>query len=123
MARTVMETLIRNGKVRRGQLGINVQKVNSEVSERLGLREVKGILVLQVQPGSAADRAGLRKDDVITAFNGVEVSDPNTFRNQVASTAPGSQVTLTIIRGRTPQQVIATLGEFTQQTEPREEPE
>jgi Do/DeqQ family serine protease len=119
MARSVMEELKRTGKVRRGQLGVVVQELNSETAASLGIRETKGVVVSQVQPGSAADRAGIRKGDVITALNGVEVSDPNTFRNQVASTPPGTEVTLTIRREGREQQVRATLGEFTPQAEQR----
>ncbi len=121
MARVVMETLIKNGKVRRGQLGIIVGKVNSELAEKLNVKEGKGVYVAQVQPGSAADRAGLKKDDVIIGFNGAEVSDPNIFRNQVASTPPGTNVTLTVLRGGREQEVRATLGEFTPQVQPPEE--
>jgi serine protease Do len=119
MAHTVMDQLIMSGKVRRGQLGIVVQKLTSEIASNLGLKEAKGLLVSQVQPGSAAERAGVRKGDIITSFNGVEVDDPNTFRNQVASTPPGTEVTLTIKRDGREQQVRATLGEFTPQAEPR----
>jgi len=118
MARTVMETLVKNGKVRRGQLGIVVRKINSEIASSLKLKEVKGLLVADVQPGSAADRAGIKKGDVITAFNGTEVNEPNVFRNQVAGTEPGTTVTLTILRDGREQQVRATLGELTPQTEP-----
>ncbi|MGH9969882.1 MAG: trypsin-like peptidase domain-containing protein [Pyrinomonadaceae bacterium] len=57
MARTIMETLVRNGKVRRGQLGVTVQKVTSELVEKLNLRDQRGVLVAQVQPGGAAERA------------------------------------------------------------------
>jgi serine protease Do len=121
MARVVMDTLIKNGKVRRGQLGVTVGKVTSEVADRLRLPEGKGLVITQVQPGSAAERAGLRKDDVITNFNGAEVNDPNTFRNQVATTGPGTGVTLTIMRGGVQQQVRATLGELVQATQPRED--
>jgi Do/DeqQ family serine protease len=117
MARTVMDTLIKSGKVRRGQLGIVVQKVTSDVASQLGLDAVKGVVVAQVQPGSAAERAGLRKDDVITAFNGLETSEPNVFRNAIAGTAPGTEVTLTIRRAGREQQVRATLGEFTPQVQ------
>ncbi|MBA3255201.1 MAG: Do family serine endopeptidase [Pyrinomonadaceae bacterium] len=115
MARTVMDTLVRTGKVRRGQLGITVQKVTSEVAEKLKLRDQRGILVAQVQPGSAADRAGVRQGDIITTFNGTEVNEPNTFRNLVAATAPGTDVTLTMQRDGREQQVRAILGEFRQQ--------
>jgi S1-C subfamily serine protease len=77
------------------------------------------VVVSQVQPGSAAERAGIKQGDVITALNGVAVNDPNTFRNQVASTPPGTEVTLTITRDGREQQVRATLGEFTPQAEQR----
>lgn len=117
MARTVMETLVKYGKVRRGQLGITVTRVPSELAAKLNLKDAKGVLVAAVQPGSAADRAGLRKGDVITKVNGAEVSDPNPFRMQIASTPPGTEVTLTLVRDGREQQVRATLGEFTPQPE------
>jgi Do/DeqQ family serine protease len=120
MARTVMETLIKTGKVRRGQLGIVVQKLTADLAKELGINEAKGVAVYQVQPGSPAERAGLRKGDVIKSFNGVDVADPNIFRNQVASTAPGTTVTLTILRDGRQQQVSATLGEFTPPPEPNQ---
>jgi Do/DeqQ family serine protease len=113
MARTVTDTLVKTGKVRRGQLGITVVRANSDPAKALGIRENKGIVVAQVQPGSAADRAGLQKGDVITGFNGVEINDPNVFRNQIASAGPGSDVTLTILRDGRQQQLRARLGELT----------
>ncbi len=119
MARTVMDTLIKGGKVRRGQLGITVGKITPEVASKLGINVAKGVVVVQVQPGSAAERAGLKKGDVITAFNGAEVVDANIFRNKVASTPPGTEVTLTIQRDGREQQVRATLGEFTPQPQPQ----
>jgi S1-C subfamily serine protease len=117
MARRVMEQLIQAGKVRRGQLGVVAQKVTTDIASRLGLREARGVVVAQVQPGSAAARAGIRQGDVITSLNGVEINDPNSFRNQVASTPPGSEITLTVLRDGREQQVRATLGEFTPQIE------
>ncbi|MDX6500322.1 MAG: serine protease Do [Blastocatellia bacterium] len=117
MARTVMDQLIRNGKVRRGQLGVTVLKIPSDEASKLGVDEGPGVAVFQVQPSSAAERAGLRKGDVITALNGTAVKDPNTFRNLVAGTAPGTEVTLTIKRDGKEQQVRATLGELVPQAE------
>lgn len=114
MARNIMETLVKNGKVRRGQLGILVGRITSDVAEKLKLSDTRGVLVADVQTGGAADRAGLRKGDVIVALNGSEVSDANVFRNQIASTAPGTDVTLTIVRDRRQQQVRATLMELAQ---------
>ena len=119
MARRVMEQLIQTGKVRRGQLGVLAQKVTTDVAAKLGLKEAKGVVVAQVQAGSAAERAGLRQGDVITSLNGVEVNDPNTFRNAVASTQPGTEVTMTVMRNGREQQVRATLGEFMPKNEQR----
>ncbi|HEY6245166.1 MAG TPA: Do family serine endopeptidase [Pyrinomonadaceae bacterium] len=117
MARTVMEQLVRTGRVRRGQLGITVLKIPSEGASKLGVTQGPGVLVYQVQPGSGADRAGLRQGDVITALNGSTVSDPNSFRNLIAGTSPGTEVTLTVRRQGSETQVKATLGEFTPQAE------
>jgi Do/DeqQ family serine protease len=115
MARTVMEQLVKTGKVRRGQLGVVVLKIPSEQATQLGVTEGPGVVVYDVQSGSGADRAGLRKGDVITALNGTAINEPNTFRNQIAGTPPGTEVTLTVKRGGKEQQVRATLGEFTPQ--------
>ena len=117
MARRVMEQLITTGKVRRGRLGITVLKIPSEEASKLGVDQGPGVMVYQVQPGSAADRAGLRRGDIITALNGTAVNDQNSFRNMIAGTAPGSEVTLTVKRDGREQQVRATLDEFTPQAE------
>jgi Do/DeqQ family serine protease len=113
MARTVVEQLINAGRVRRGQLGITVLRIPSEEAAKLGVTQGPGVVVYDVQSRSAADRAGLRRGDVITALNGGQVTDPNSFRNQIARTQPGSEVTLTVKRNGQEQQVRATLGEFT----------
>jgi Do/DeqQ family serine protease len=122
MARNVMEQLINGGKVRRGQLGIVVLPIPSEEASRLGVTQGPGVVVYQVQSGSGADRAGLKQGDVITALNGQAVADPNSFRNAIASTPPGSEITLTVKRGGSEQQVRATLGEFHPEAErPRDQ--
>lgn len=100
MARTVFDQLVRTGKVRRGQLGIVLQP------------DSLGILVGQVQQESPAERAGIKPGDIITAFNGTPVNDPNTLRNLVAETPPGTEVTLTIRRGQQDHELKATLGEL-----------
>src|SRR5581483_1721958 len=112
MARTVADQLMKGGKVRRGMLGVSIQPVTSDIAESLGLKDVRGVIVNSVEPGSPAERAGLKQGDVITAFNGKEVSDSNSLRNLVASTPPGTEVTLTISREGHEQQLRATLGEL-----------
>ena len=117
MARTVVEQLIRSGQVRRGQLGVVVLRIPSEEASQLGVTQGPGVVVYQVQPGSGADRAGLRQGDVITALNGAAINDPNSFRNTIARMAPATEVTLTVKRDGSERQVRATLGEFTPQAE------
>lgn len=116
MARTVMEQLQKTGKVRRGQLGITVRRVDSDMATSLGMAETKGVIVNSVRPGSAAERAGIHQGDVITAIDGTPVNDSNAFRNRVAGAGPGNDVTLTILRDNREQKIKATLGEFTSET-------
>lgn len=112
MARSVMDQLLKGGKVHRGQLGVVVQPVTSDLAASLGMKEAKGVIVSSVQPGSGADKAGLRQGDVITALNDEAVNDSNELRNKVAGTPPGTQVTLTVLRENHEQQFKVTLGEF-----------
>jgi Do/DeqQ family serine protease len=112
MARNVMAQLLKDGKVHRGQLGLMVQDVTAEIAKSLSLREVKGALAGDVKPGSAAARAGIERGDVIVAFDGVPVEDANSLRNRVAATAPGSKVTLTVLRNHQERTLTARLGEL-----------
>jgi serine protease Do len=112
MARSVMDQLISTGKVQRGQLGIVVQKVSNDIAASLGLKGARGVIVSQIQPGSAAERAGIKQGDVITNLNSVTVDEPNVFRNTIASARPGSTVTLSVLRNGQEQQIKAALGEF-----------
>ena len=112
MARNVSEQLIKTGKVRRGQLGVAIEPVTPELASKLGMKEVRGVMVGAVSPNSPAARAGIREGDVILAFNGTPVTDGNTLRNQVASTPPGIAVKLTTAREGREQEVEVTLGEY-----------
>jgi serine protease Do len=111
MAKHVMDELRTNGKVTRAQLGVMVQPMTSDLAESLGLKDVGGALIGSVTPGSAADRAGLRRGDVIQSFNGQPVHDTNTLRNRVAETAPGSTADVTIVRDGKEKQVSVKLDE------------
>lgn len=114
MARTVMDQLVTNGKVRRGQLGIAIEPVTPEVATRLGLKEPRGVVIASVAPNSPAARAGLRPGEVILAFQGEPVTDGNTLRNRVASTPPGTAVKLTLWRDKREEEIEVTLGEYEQ---------
>src|SRR6202043_2166086 len=65
MAKGVLDQIVTQGKVTRGQLGVAVQYINSDLAASLGLKEVKGVLVNQVAPGGPAERAGIKSGDVI----------------------------------------------------------
>ena len=98
MAEGVMTQLVSGGRVERGQLGVTVQGVSSDVAASLGLKEVKGALVSDVSKGSPAEKAGVKRGDVIVSVDGVPVDDGNVLRNRIASTRPGSTVALGLVR-------------------------
>jgi Do/DeqQ family serine protease len=98
MAKRVMDDLKTDGRVRRSQLGVNIQPVTSDIAASLGLKDVGGAIVSGVTPGSAADRAGVKQNDVIKSFNGQPVKDINGLRNRVAESRPGSTATLVVVR-------------------------
>ena len=112
MARNVLDQILEGGKVHRGQLGVSIQPMTPELASKLGLSDVQGALVNSVIPNGPAAKAGLRQGDVIVDFNGAAVTDGNTLRNHVASTAPGTKVNLGIFRDRQKQQIQVTLGEY-----------
>jgi Do/DeqQ family serine protease len=112
MAKSVMEQLLKDGRVRRGMLGINIQNVTDDTAKALDLKETSGILVSSVKTGSAADKAGVKRGDIITAINGDKIEDSNVLRNKVAGTAPGTEVKLTVVRDGKEMELTATLDEF-----------
>lgn len=107
-----MDQLTKNGRVRRGQLGIGIQPLTPEISSALGLRDVRGVLINSVTAGSPAEQAGLRRGDVITKLDGQPVTDGNALRNRIASAGPGAEVALTIVRQGKEQELRAKLGEY-----------
>ena len=110
MARNIMKQLIDNGTVRRGYLGVGIQDMSQDYAASLGLPNAHGGLITQVQPDSAAAKAGLELEDVITAINGKELLNANELKNTVATFAPGTKVTLTVIRGGKTISVDVVLG-------------
>jgi Do/DeqQ family serine protease len=112
MAHSVMDQLIKNGKVERGNLGVSIQPLTPEIASSLGISDARGVIVNSVTQNSAAAAAGIQRGDVIVSFNGNPVVDGNSLRNQVAGTAPGTEVQLTIMRDKREQQVRVKLGEY-----------
>src|SRR3954465_11446984 len=111
MAKHVMEQLRASGKVTRSQLGVTVQPVTSDLADSLGLKQTHGAVVSSVAPGSAAERAGVKRGDVIESFNGQAVHDTNTLRNRVAEAGPGSTAELVIVRDGSEKKLSVKLDE------------
>ncbi|MBK7804456.1 MAG: PDZ domain-containing protein [Chloracidobacterium sp.] len=112
MAQSVLEQLLKDGKVRRGMLGINIQNVTDDIAKALDLKDKSGILVSNVKTGSAADKAGVKRNDIISAINGEKLEDSNFLRNKVAQTSPGTAIKLTVIRDGKEVELTATLDEL-----------
>jgi len=117
MARNVMTQLISSGHVRRAKLGVTVQPVTADLAATLGLSNVRGALVNQVEDGSPAQRAGLQQGDVITEVQGRRVSDGNDLRNAISNTQPGTSVALKVVRDGHNTDLSAKLDELKPQTE------
>ena len=114
LALGVVSDLIESGSVSRGFLGVGLEALDAEKAALLGLEDLKGALVTQVQPGSAAAGAGLKEGDVIIAIGGKSVDSPNALRLAVSQKKPGSQVEIVYLReGRraSVEAVLAALGE------------
>jgi serine protease Do len=109
MAQAVMNALIKDGEVRRGRLGVTVQPITSDLARSLRLSEISGALINDVTPNSPADRAGLRRGDVVLAVNGAKVADSNELRNRIAQLGPHAATELTIVRNGQTQKLTATL--------------
>jgi S1-C subfamily serine protease len=78
----------------------------------LGLEKVEGALVNSVQPGSPAEKAGVRRGDVIVAVNGAPMRDGNSLRNQISQLMPGTSVKVTLLRNGKEETIAVTLAEL-----------
>ncbi len=112
-AKLVMEELSKGGKVRRGQLGIEIQEVDEGVAKYYGLPEAAGALVVRVLEGSPAEKAGIKADDVVVKFNGQPVAGPSELRNLVGREKPETAIHLTVIRDKKPLDFDIKVGERT----------
>ena len=98
MAKDILEDLKLNGTVTRGWLGVMIQKITPELQESFKLKSAKGALINDISPNGPADRGGMKRGDVITRFDGVEIASMETLPKQVASIKPGNSVKVEVIR-------------------------
>jgi Do/DeqQ family serine protease len=113
MARDIMDQLVKFGTVRRGLLGVSMYTLTPDLAQSLGLKDVQGALVSQVTRASAAELAGIRPGDVITAINGKTVRSNGDLRNAIGLLRVGETVELAIVRDGKPRTLSATIPDST----------
>ncbi len=99
MAQEIMTQLVEHGQVRRGQLGAQAQDLTPELAVAFGLKQQRGAVVTQVEPGTPAERAGLQPGDIIVEVNGRPVQGSSDVRNSVGLLRIGQKVEMKILRG------------------------
>ena len=116
MANNLVQQILEFGEVRRGMLGIKGGELNADLAQAFDIEAKKGAFVSEVIPGSAADKAGLKAGDVITAMNGQAVSSFAEMRAKIATSGAGKEIELTYLRdGKSNNtKVILQSGEQTQ---------
>jgi serine protease Do len=96
----------------RGWLGVQILSLTEEMAESYGLEEPRGAAILDVTPGSPAEKAGLKPDDVVIRVDGREVEDNGDLSSYVASRPPGAEVALRVLRQGEELDMSVTLGTF-----------
>ncbi|MGI9150062.1 MAG: DegQ family serine endoprotease [Limnohabitans sp.] len=108
----VSEQLRATGRVQRGRLGVQIDQVNKEVAESLGLTKLQGALVRGVEQGSPAEKAGLEPGDIILKFEGKSIDKSSDLPRMVGNTKPGTRSTLQVWRRGSMREMHIVVGEF-----------
>jgi serine protease Do len=111
LARTVMDGLIKNGKVSRGFLGIALQPLSEDLAKEFKIENNAGVLVAEVTAKSPAEKAGMQPGDVVVEVNGKQVEGPRELQLMVAAISPGSKVEVKLVRDGQPKTVSVELSE------------
>jgi serine protease DegQ len=109
--RNSVDVLEQHGGIKRGYLGVTSQPVRLPERQRVGASRGEGLLVLGVAPNSPADAAGLLVGDVLVAFDGHDLDNPETLLGLLTADRVGRQVPLAVVRGGTPQNVTVVVAE------------
>jgi Do/DeqQ family serine protease len=110
MARRVMNQILRYGNVRRGRLGVVIQDLTPSVAKRIGVPIGPGAVVREVQPNTAAARAGIRQWDLIVAVDGARIRDAGGLRSRIGTLRVGDRVRLRVVRAKVPRTISVVIG-------------
>jgi Do/DeqQ family serine protease len=116
MGRYIAKALIAHGKVERGWLGVTMQGLTPELASKVHAETLKGALIADVTKGGPADKAGLKKDDVVIAYRGKEIPDSSTLRNDVAETPVGTEAKVTALRNGKREEYTVKIGTLEEAT-------
>lgn len=111
MSKPIYESLVKNGKVVRGFLGVSIQDLNPELAKSFGIKDAKGALVSDVKDDGPAGQAGVKQGDIITAYHGSSVGDATALQRQVTKTSVGTKVTVRVVRDGQEKDLTVTVGE------------
>ncbi len=109
MARAIMRQILDFGEVRRGLLGVQITTVDEDTAEALGLKDIRGALVQSVNPGSAAEKAGIEVDDIITEVDGKTIASGTELRNTIGLKRSGDSVRIKLLREGRERSITASL--------------
>jgi len=112
LAKTITRSLAEHGRVVRGWLGVSIQEVTPELAAQFGLDKPQGALVTEVLGNSPAEKAGLKRGDVIVAIDGEAIQNLSRLRILVASTKVGAKVRVRVVRNGKERTVEVTIGEL-----------
>jgi Do/DeqQ family serine protease len=115
IARQVMDQLIHYGEIKRGRIGVAIQDLTPDIAQALGTTRVQGAVIARVEPGSPAERAGLRTNDLVVAVNGAPIRNGAELKNHVVTARIGDQVDLTVVRGGAERTVAVRIDQITAQ--------
>ncbi|MCB0735252.1 MAG: Do family serine endopeptidase [Flavobacteriales bacterium] len=98
IAKKVLDDLLKYGEVKRAILGVRIQDISAELADEKGLKEIKGVFVPEVIEDGAAEKAGLKDEDVILSINSVEVNKASELQEQISKYHPGDKISIKIKR-------------------------
>jgi serine protease Do len=123
MAKFIYNQFLKGGKIAYGALGVIIRDLDPDLAESLGLKNVKGVVITEVLKDSAAEKAGMKRYDVVVEFNDEKVDEVSAFRSRVAMLKPGTKVKIVVVRNGSRETLDAELGESSEELKSAKAPE